>query len=113
MMGGIGALFSTTVRLQLMAVDPMVSLSMHWIYGGQRVLVGVLGAIIIYFGFKSGIVDGLLRPVADSSIPREIDLYWLAFISVLAGFSERLVPNLLDGKANDIGDQNSAPKGDI
>lgn len=100
MMGSIGALFSTTVRLQSMVVDPTVSQYMHWVYGTQRILVGALGALIIYYGFKSGVVNGLFQPLSGAvDTAKTFDPYWLSFVCVLAGFSERLVPNLLDAKA--------------
>ena len=100
MMGAVGALFSTTVRLQSMSVDPTVTFLMHWVYGAQRVIVGSLGALAIYFGFKSGVVNGLFQPDATAIGPgTEFNLYWLSFVCLLAGFSERLVPNLLDSQA--------------
>lgn len=100
MMGSIGALFSTTVRLQQMAVDPSVSNYMHWVYGSQRVMVGALGALIVYFGFQSGVLGDLLTGSGILPPPSGgINPYWLSFVCVLAGFSERLVPNLLEAKA--------------
>lgn len=110
-MGSVGALFSTAVGLQKMSCDPMISTSMHWIYGAQRVLVGVLGAIIVYFGFQSGVLNGIFQtgPITGAPpSPADTNLYWLAFISVLAGFSERLVPNLLDARANETAEQRAA-----
>lgn len=111
MMGSVGALFSTTARLQRMEVDPMITYYMHWVYGGQRVLVGALGGMVLYFGIKSGIVSALFAPLESASavtIPAQgpapgLDTYWLSFVCMLAGFSERLVPNLLDAKARDLG----------
>ena len=99
-MGAIGALFSTSVRLQSMAVDATVTTLMHWVYAGQRVLVGVLGAFVIYFGFKSGVISGLFQPFAavDVVSGADLNIYWLGFVSILAGFSERLVPNLLESQ---------------
>ncbi|ETX27610.1 hypothetical protein [Roseivivax isoporae] len=102
MMGAVGALFSTTVRLQSMEVDPTVTQMMHWVYGAQRVLVGAMGALVIYFGFRSGVLTGLFQPPSGTALPigaGRFDPYWLSFICVMAGFSERLVPNLLDGQA--------------
>jgi hypothetical protein len=100
MMGGVGALFSTTVRLQSMQVDATVPLYMHWVYATQRVIVGALGALILYFAFKSGVVTALIEP-ATGGITAETKFspFWLSFMAVLAGFSERLVPNLLNSKA--------------
>ncbi len=98
MMGSIGALFSTTVRLQSMTVDPEVTNYMHWVYAFQRVTIGALGALILFFGFKSGVLEGLLPGSED--LPLDYSNYWLAFVSVLAGFSERMVPNLLEVKSS-------------
>ncbi len=101
LMGSIGALFSTAVGLRQMEIDPSVSVSMHWVHGFQRMLVGMMGASIIYFGFTSGILTGLFQPAGQTEPVQMVDPHWLAFISVLAGFSERLVPNLLDGQATE------------
>ena len=74
---------------------------MNWIYGGQRMLVGVLGAIVLYLAVRAGVATELLPGTSDVTAgaaepAKPFDPYKLAFISVLAGFSERLVPNLLD-----------------
>lgn len=103
MMGSVGALFSTTVRLQWMEIDATITQFMHWVYGAQRVLIGAMGALVIYFGFRSGVLNGLLEPIAgtiDTEAP--YNPYWLSFVCVLAGFSERLVPNLLDSHAESV-----------
>ena len=121
MMGSLGALFSTSVRLRSMTVDPAVGVMMHVVYGGQRILVGVLAAMIIYFGFRSGIISGLFQPIgaevgpavsggADKAQP--FNIYWLSFVCVLAGFSEQLVPNLLDSQAESASGQKSDPDKD-
>ena len=101
LMGSIGALFSTAVGLRQMEIDPSVGVSMHWVHGFQRMLVGMMGASIIYFGFTSGILTGLFQPAGSAAAIETVNPHWLAFISVLAGFSERLVPNLLDGRAEE------------
>ncbi|WP_170325993.1 hypothetical protein [Ruegeria arenilitoris] len=101
-MGSIGALFSTTVRLQSMKVDPGVVWYMHLVYAFQRVAVGALGALILYFGIKAGILQGLFSGSGASGQTEIIPApYWLSFVCILAGFSERLVPNLLEAKSNE------------
>lgn len=104
MMGAVGALFSTTVRLQAMEVDATVRILVHIVYGLQRIMIGVLGAMILYFGLRSGILLELVRPgvteAPQTGPTAEYELYWLSFICIVAGFSERLVPNLLNAQAS-------------
>lgn len=95
MMGGVGALFSTTVRLQNMEIDPTVSSIMHWVYAAQRVMIGALGAFVLYCGFRRGILTGLFGASGSSDATAASPIAWLTFLTILAGFSERLVPNLL------------------
>jgi hypothetical protein len=100
--GSLGALLSTSIGLRDLRVDVFVDWRMHFLYGALRVLVGVLGALTLFLAVKSGIALGAI--VTDGGTPsgvgdnpaEPLDLYKLAFISVLAGFSERLVPSLLD-----------------
>ncbi len=122
MMGSLGALFSTSVRLRSMDVDPAAGVGMHVVYGGLRVLVGALAALILYLGFRSGVVNGILQPVtggygaswdAPQTLSQPLNIYWLAFVCVLAGFSEQLVPNLLDAQARKaMGGENGNGEGD-
>ena len=101
-MGAFGALFSTAVGLKNMSIDPTVKPFMHITYAFVRVLVGVMGAVILYFGFQSGVFAGFLQ-ASGAEVQGSGDasyMYWLGFVSVLAGFSERMVPNLLDSRAN-------------
>ncbi|MEM7241387.1 MAG: hypothetical protein AAF429_04310 [Pseudomonadota bacterium] len=102
MMGGIGALFSTATSLKRLEMDPLLNPYVHLVYASQRILVGVLAAVILLFGFHSGVLFDILSPPNSdapafvSSGDKDVDLlYWIGFMSVLAGFSERLVPNLL------------------
>jgi|GEM_PF-5021234 len=103
MMGSIGALFFTAVRLRQMAVDPHVESKMHFIYGGLRILVGTIAAVILYFGFRSGILADVFQPFEfDPEKDADVRPHWLAFISILAGYSERLVPNLLNSRSKEF-----------
>ena len=101
-MGCLGALLSTAIGLRSLAIDPAATLTINITYAVQRMLVGVLGAVVLHISLKSGIVSNLLGTTA--SAPMETDTtYKLAFVSLLAGFSERLVPNLLDRAAETYG----------
>ena len=96
-MGAVGALLSTATGLRRLKIDASSTPSMNWIYGGQRMLVGVLGAVVVYLALRAGVATDLLPGVGATET---LDPYKLAFVSVLAGFSERMVPNLLDREQN-------------
>ncbi|WP_193180009.1 hypothetical protein [Nisaea sediminum] len=107
-MGCLGALLSTAIGLRGLAIDPAASLTINITYAVQRMLVGILGAVVLHITLKSGIVSALIgtaqiTPGEDSAI------YKLAFMSLLAGFSERLVPNLLEKSTEKFGGANAAP----
>ncbi|WP_299615658.1 hypothetical protein [Pelagibius sp.] len=102
-MGSVGALLSTAVGLKNLKIDTGASLVMNWVYGGQRMLVGVLGAGVLYLALRAGVATEMIPGLSDAPAagalpgePQPLEPYKLAFVSVLAGFSERLVPNLLD-----------------
>ena len=99
-MGSLGALLSTASGLKNLRIDASASLFMNWVYGGQRMLVGVLGAVILYLAVRGGIALEFIPGAASITETSPLNPYKLAFISVLAGFSERLVPNLLDREAS-------------
>ena len=115
MMGGIGALFSTATSLKRLEMDPLLNPYVHLVYASQRILVGVLAAVILLFGFQSGVLFDLLSP-PNSTAPEFVStgngetdlLYWIGFMSVLAGFSERLVPNLLATQSKRLEDHQTA-----
>lgn len=101
-MGSLGALLSTAIGLRSLAIDPTATMTINVTYAVQRMLVGVLGAVILHITLESGIVGNLLGTTASRGTGGDA-IYKLAFISVLAGFSERLVPNLLDRTADKYG----------
>jgi hypothetical protein len=104
--GFFGAMFSRLMSLQA----NMNTLSLGALGEAKSVLaiffrgsVGVTGALFAYFFFLSGIMGGSLLPDFDkmtvegrSGLPvPNTQLALLAVWSFLAGFSERLVPNIL------------------
>ncbi|TRD23583.1 hypothetical protein FEV53_00775 [Palleronia caenipelagi] len=116
MMGAVGALFSTTVGLRNMAVDPSVRMIVHFVYALQRIMVGVLGAMVLYIGLRAGVLFELMAPGLQEAEPigpsQDFERYWLAFASILAGFSERLVPNMLSSRSAEVDQADSGPKSD-
>jgi hypothetical protein len=97
-MGCLGALLSTAIGLRNLAIDPAASLTINITYAVQRMLVGILGAVVLHITLKSGIVSALIG-TAQVTGGEDSAIYKLAFMSLLAGFSERLVPNLLERTA--------------
>lgn len=99
--GSIGALLSTAAGLKRLRPGAAAGLLMSWVYGLQRMLVGVLGAVVFYFALRSGIVTEIVPSGAETpDVNEPFELHKLAFLSVLAGFSERMVPDLLNRNAN-------------
>ncbi|HRJ53967.1 MAG TPA: hypothetical protein PLE99_14510 [Candidatus Thiothrix moscowensis] len=103
--GIIGAQFSILVRLHQMKVDPSAGRIVHWSESVIRVMTGMFAAIILYVALRSGIVFPFIDTVFENNhIPPTKYLwmfddknFWvLAFMSTLAGFSERFVPSFLD-----------------
>lgn len=107
-MGSIGALFSTAVGLRGLVIDADSRPTMSVIFGLQRMLAGVLGAIVLYLAIRGGVMDQVFSfsgdPVGSGDNQAKEgpsnDAFRIAFFSVLAGFSERLVPNLLEREQN-------------
>jgi hypothetical protein len=116
-MGSAGALLSTAAGLRGLRIDASASMLMNWVYGGQRMLVGVLGAIVLYLAVRAGILLEMVPGIGPGTgvgafgEGNSIDLYKLSFLSVLAGFSERLVPNLLD-RSSEVRADTPASSGD-
>jgi hypothetical protein len=105
--GLLGAFFfrlndlkSTSV---VMTVD-QAALQRKYSYTLLRALVGVCGALIVYFLLQSDILKGTLLPEFDKigiqkgnyAVPSR-DLALLTFLCFLAGYSEKLVPSIISG----------------
>ncbi|WP_420404689.1 hypothetical protein [Nisaea sp.] len=103
-MGCLGALLSTATGLRSLAIDPAASLTINITYAVQRMLVGILGAVVLHITLKSGIVNALVGTAKYTGSDADA-IYRLAFMSLLAGFSERLVPNLLERTAKSYEDR--------
>ena len=72
------------------------------VVAGLTMLFGVLGAVVLFLAVRAGIALELIPGLpASASTVGSLDPYKLSFISILAGFSERLVPNLLDREADE------------
>jgi hypothetical protein len=114
MAGCLGAFFSRLMLLQRnwpnMALEELCS-NTEWSYALLRAGVGMCGALILYYFFHSGLIDGSLFPRIDKLsvklLPTETGTVQMAFtapsrdLALLTvwcfpgGFSEVLVPGLL------------------
>ncbi|UOG92592.1 MAG: hypothetical protein L3K52_02375 [Candidatus Thiothrix sulfatifontis] len=93
--GIVGAQFSVLTRLYKIKVDPAAGRMVHWGEATIRVMTGVFSAIIVFILLKSGIILNFLN-LGDNGINHGREVWILAFLSMLAGFSERFIPSFLD-----------------
>ena len=100
--GCLGGLLSVSYGIKEIVINP----DDDFVVGGiSRIFIAVISSIIIYITVKADIVPDLSRLLLnDSSRP---DLWRVGFVSVLAGFIESLVPNLLKKQAPKEDKQNN------
>jgi hypothetical protein len=117
--GLLGAFFSRLLTIQRdwanMSLDE-VFLHREFSYSLLRAGVGVCGALVMFFFFKSGLVEGALFPKVEnmkmdlvqasgSDMAFVVPSKDLALVTVwcfLAGFSEKLVPSILTSTERQI-----------
>jgi hypothetical protein len=87
--GGLGATTSLLLRIRQMAFDVSAGRDAHHFDGAIRVLAGMAGAVVALLAVRvnliGGIVNGMPHPFAA-----------LMLVCVIAGASERLVPDLIN-----------------
>ena len=83
--GCIGGFFSVSIRLRKMSFEREIPGITYVLYGFERMIISICGAIIALLAIKGGIAFEF----AKSSI------FTILLVSVAAGFSETLIPNLL------------------
>lgn len=96
MMGALGALGSIAVSLRGMSVDVGAGTSLNFLYGGFRIFIGVIVAMVTYLLLRSGIITQLTEGGGPGAGSPMLNVYKLAFVAAVAGFAERLVPDLLN-----------------
>jgi hypothetical protein len=124
--GLLGAFFSRLLTIQRdwagMSLDE-VFLHRELSYSMLRAGVGVCGALVVFFFFKAGLIEGALFPKFENMSMQMIvapngsmsmafvvpskDLALVTVWCFLAGFSESLVPNLLTNTERQISDSAS------
>lgn len=88
-MGSLGALLSVLLRLNRLPVDPSAGPRVHYFEGVMRVLVGALAGALFIMAVKSNL---LLSTINQQ--PSVLTL--LIVLSIVAGASEQLLPNLIN-----------------
>lgn len=86
--GGIGAFLFTIKGLKEYKADVVISKNIHRVDGILRVFYGLIAGAIIAICIKSNLFLGFVQDI-DKSI------YVYAFLGVVAGASEVLIPNLI------------------
>ena len=86
--GGIGAFVFTTLRLKNYTPEVIISKRIHQIDGALRIFYGMVSGLIIALGIKSNIVLGFINQI-------QMTIYLKAFLGIIAGASEVIIPNLI------------------
>ncbi len=83
--GSVGATISVLQRNPLLELDPWMSTRYHALEGAARIVLGFIFGGIFVIASKANFVLGV---ISDNSYP-------LLILCIVAGFSERLIPELL------------------
>ncbi|MDT5063468.1 MAG: hypothetical protein QOH63_3927 [Acidobacteriota bacterium] len=86
--GSLGALISIISRMGKIDIDALAGKRIHYFEGGVRIIAGMAGAILVTLAVKANILLGALDS-AEKSLPL------LLVVAMVAGASERIVPNLI------------------
>ncbi|WP_335956432.1 hypothetical protein [Acinetobacter bereziniae] len=84
----VGACFSIILRSGQLHHASYAGKTLHFLESCSKLLGGFITGIIIYFGFKSGIIFA-------SIITKENSLYLLPLLAIIAGSSERFTPSII------------------
>lgn len=105
-MGSLGAFLSVAMGIATLEVDPYASKRYNYLTGLLRIAVGTLGAILLYLILKSEVFAGLAVGTGATGLNE----YAIFVLCAAAGFSERMVPNIMEQISNQAADK--ADKGD-
>jgi hypothetical protein len=88
LMGTLGALLSIVLRVTRLDIDAMAGAGVHYFEGAVRTIAGMFGALLVALSVKAGILLGIINST-DKRLP------FLLVLGIVAGASERLVPNII------------------
>jgi hypothetical protein len=97
--GAIGGFLSVSVGIRKLDIDPDADWWINAVSGGSRILIAVIGGFFIYLAVVSKLVLGFSQ--IDYSVSA------ILAISIVAGFSEAIVPNVIGRLASNAGQHRS------
>ena len=86
--GSVGGFFSISIGINKIVSEKDVTKWLYFLYGAERIIISILAAGISYFAIQADLIFGLTKNLSNPIIV-------FIFFSILAGFSETLVPNIL------------------
>ena len=86
--GSVGGFFSVSIGVNKIVCEKDVNEWLYIVYGVERIIIALLASIIVYFAIQADLVFSVCKKMTNP-------LIGYVFFSILAGFSETLVPNLL------------------
>ncbi len=102
--GALGGFLSVAYGLRKQNIDIDLGSNIERL-AASRIFIAVISSLIIYSALRGDIVGGFSFFVNDNT---EIPVFRVAFISAIAGFVERLVPDLLTSKSNHKNDKSKS-----
>lgn len=107
MMGGLGAVFSIAMSVRSLEIMPCQQSFMNYVIGAVRVLTGFVSGAVLILLLTSDLIGGLGREIVNPEASGDAGLVatspaWakVALLGLIAGFAERLVPDLITGASS-------------
>jgi hypothetical protein len=95
--GSAGAFLSITLNVSDMNINPLEPMTLHNVMGFLRIIFGSMAGYVLVVAVQAKIFGSFFAH-DNGIIPTET----IIFLSILAGFAERLVPNLLLQQAQTV-----------
>jgi hypothetical protein len=85
--GAIGGFLSVSIGLRKLKIDPHADWRTNAQAGISRIVIAMLASVFMYFAMEAGLLFSALQQEASS--------FGVYAASVIAGFSETLIPNAI------------------
>ena len=90
--GALGGVLSVAFGINRIKLDPDSDVR---IAGVSRIVIAVVSSLIIYIALRANIVSPLTQFFVDNGQTPQLNNWKIGFASVVAGFAETFVPNVL------------------